>query len=317
MRILIIGSEKKSPESILGYSDMWMHFLCDALKKCGVELGWHRGWASTDSVTSYTESVLTAAGGYDAILAPGVRYFTTIPPEVGGFLRRKFPGVVAHIYDGSMLDCQQVDLTFTVRDDTWRYLDNPSRLARHQKYNFHIGWAANPHLFYPEPADDGVLRIFVDHTAFDVSGTDASLTVQMNLRYLNTPYIARTLTDEGIVTIDAGHISVKPYNRKPVPAPVLAAELRAADIFIVTHPESLGLTVLEAAMCGALIIAPEGAIAPDRLAEVNHMTFKSRIDWEGALVQINRHANAARVAHCTWENVVRRMLSVLMMRGNK
>lgn len=62
------------------------------------------------------------------------------------------------------------------------------------------------------------------------------------------------MIDDGLVTIDSGNISVTPYRRTPVPATEFAAELRKSDVFIVTHPESLGLTVLEAAMCGALIL---------------------------------------------------------------
>ncbi|HHJ2765971.1 TPA: glycosyltransferase, partial [Escherichia coli] len=119
-----------------------------------------------------------------------------------------------------------------------------------------------------ETKTDDVLRIFVDHAAFDVSGFDHSLSILMNLQRLTVPYEARTLTDDGLVTIDPGNISVTPYRRTPVPATEFAAELRKSDVFIVTHPESLGLTVLEAAMCGALVLTPPDCLPPDRLALV-------------------------------------------------
>ncbi|HGW7099965.1 TPA: hypothetical protein ACNRCQ_005396, partial [Escherichia coli] len=91
---------------------------------------------------------------------------------------------------GSMLDSAPVDITFTVRDDTWRYLDNPGRLERHNRFNKHVGWAANQELFHLETKTDDVLRIFVDHAAFDVSGFDHSLSILMNLQRLTVPYEA-------------------------------------------------------------------------------------------------------------------------------
>ncbi|HHU9898464.1 TPA: hypothetical protein ACULB2_004802, partial [Escherichia coli] len=232
MNILIIGRKFEAISDVKTYTEMWAYNLACAFSEAGVTLQYHRPYSpGVESPEDYVEAVLTAATACSAkaILAPGLRYFTTVPREIGMQLCRRFSGWVAQVYDGSMLDSAPVDITFTVRDDTWRYLDNPGRLERHNRFNKHVGWAANQELFHLETKTDDVLRIFVDHAAFDVSGFDHSLSILMNLQRLTVPYEARTLTDDGLVTIDPGNISVTPYRRTPVPATEFAAELRKSD----------------------------------------------------------------------------------------
>lgn len=316
MKLLIIGSPKESPESVKCYSDMWMHHLCKAFRTQGVELVFHEIYKPTMYPLAYAKSILAMSvhENVEAILAPGVRYFTHIPKVIGLYLRQHSSVPITQIYDGSLLDNAAVDITFTVRDDSWRFQDDISRLARHNAHNVHVGWAADPSLFYPEARRDHKLRIFIDHAAFDTSGYDFSLTIMMNLRKLKAlgvEFQARTLTDEGLVDVDPDNIAVRPYHRKSVPAPVFAAELRQADIFVVTHPESLGLTVLEAAMCGALVLTPQNCIAPDRLALVNHQVITSNIDWTKVLAGVDRKTNAEKVAGFSWEAVASNIINAL------
>ena len=61
----------------------------------------------------------------------------------------------------------------------------------------------------------------------------------MNLQRLTVPYEAKTLTDDGLVTIEPGNISVTPYRRTPVPATEFAAELRKSDILSLRIPKAL------------------------------------------------------------------------------
>lgn len=316
LKLIIIGTQKRSLEDVKCYSDMWMFYLCSAFQSLGVELVFHRGYKPDEDPKAFADSVISMVKITTpaAILSPGVRDFTRIPLTIGGRLRNLAGVPVTQIYDGSLLDSAPVDLTFTVRDDAWKFQDDKHRLARHQRYNKYVGWAADRSLFYPEKKHHGQLRIFIDHAAFDVSGFDHSLTIMMNLRQLSAmgvSFVARTLTDEGIADVDPENICLKPYRRNGVSAIEFAAELRQADIFIVTHPESLGLTVLEAAMCGALVLTPNHCIAPDRLQLVNHQVITSKIDWAKALVAVDREANAERVAGFTWEAVARNIITIL------
>lgn len=287
-RVLMIGRRIHRPERIGTFSEMWLYHLEQAFEALGVEVLFCDRWQG-EPVERYVEKVLATAVACDHILAPGVRYWTEVDPTIPRLLAERFPGCVAQIHDGPLLRPPPGILTLALKD------------CDGEPDNATIGWAADPAMFYPQPKSfHDPLRVFIDHAAFDVSGVDHSLTAVLNLKHLNVPFVARTLTDDGIEIVDPNDFSVRPYNRTPVPAPELAAELRRTDIFIVTHPESLGQTVLEAAMCGALILAPRNCIPGCRLDKVNHQLFGSRIDWGAALDGLDRTANAERVRHWTW-----------------
>ena len=282
-----------------------------------MSLQFHGGYTSDKDPIAFADSVISLVKSTTpaAILSPGVRDFTRIPLTIGERLRNLAGVPVTLIYDRFLLDSAPVDLTFTVRDDTWKFQGDKYRLDRHQRYNKYVGWAADSSLFYPEKKEHDQLHIFIDHAAFDVSGSDHSLTIMMNLRQLSARgilFVARTLTDDGLTDVDPENINLKPYRSNGVPATEFAAELRQADIFIVTHPESLGLTVLEASMCGALVLTPDRCIAPDRLELVKQQVITSKIDWAKVLVAIDREANAEKVAGFTWEAVARNIFQLLI-----
>lgn len=317
MKILVIGNEIKSTDKICCYTDMWGYFLIKEFLKIGVEIAFHCLYDEKKfDEKSYIESVLKSANEADAILSLPLRYFTKIPKNIGLQLRERFPGWVAQIFDGSMLDSAPVDITFTVRDDTWKYQDNADRMKRHLKHNKYVGWAANSDFFYPEILDFNIDKpsIFVDHSTFDDVSYDYTLTILMNLKNIKKSIIAKTLTDQGIVDIDLDNINVKPYNRTPVPVHEFSSAIRNCDIFIVTHKESLGLCVLEAAMCGALILTYPNCIAPDRLSLVNHVELElgKKINWGEIFAKLNKKDNYNKVKHFTWNAVAIKMLSYLV-----
>ena len=56
--------------------------------------------------------------------------------------------------------------------------------------------------------------------------------------------------------VDFENISVKTYKRKPIPFYEIANEYSKAHIFMVTHTETVGLTMLENSLAGALVVPP-------------------------------------------------------------
>lgn len=317
MKILILGKEIRNAKEIKCYTDMWSFFLVRAFISLGVDIKYQSLFdAKKEDEAKFVANTLAAAKDCDAILSIPIRYFTTIPKQIGLELRRQFKGWVAQIYDGSMLDSAPVDITFTVRDDTWRYVNNKDRMERHLKFNKYVGWAANSNYFYPENIEknnDGI-NIFIDHSAFDETQHDYTLTFLMNLKNLKTKYRAKTLGNDGIVDVDINNINVRPYNRKSVSIEEFSKVIRNSDIFIVTHKESLGLCVLEAAMCGALVLTFPNCIVPDRLELVNHVQLElgKKIDWELVINKLNKKDNYEKVKHFTWEAVAIKMLSYLV-----
>lgn len=314
MKVLMIADEVESPEKVNSFSRMWTYYLRKALRAQGVEVTMQRRFNSKDdTIMGYISEVLDASLGYDCILATGVRYFTMIPAIIGRTLRREFPGIVAQIYDGSLLDKGNTDVTFTVRDDTYKYLGD-ERLSAHEKYNTYAGWAADEDLFYPEKDGTGKLNIFIDHPAFDRSQLDYSLNVLINLEYLPVEANVYTLDDGGLLVVDEDY-GVQPYHRKSIPAPEFAAQLRKADIFISTHKESLGQTIIEAARCGALVLCPDGFAPADRLKSVVRLNYGSRIDWKTALAMADKERCYNRVKDCTWGNVAKRIIADIYKRN--
>ncbi|MEY8199354.1 MAG: hypothetical protein RPS47_08945 [Colwellia sp.] len=227
------------------------------------------------------------------------------------------------MHDASLLDGAPVDVNFTVREDRWRYESNENnRLTRHEKCNYHIGWAADKDVFYPSQ-EGNVLKVFVDHATFSDTAPDYSLNIMMSLCRLREDVSSgkvngfsslevTTLTDNGIESVDLNNISIKPYNSKAVPLTEFSKVLRSSHVFIVTHNESVGLTVLEAAFCGAYLFVPEGTINPDRIKCVKYTSFKGRIDWSGIEEKINPEINSAYVKSYNWDNVTFKLLRGLI-----
>ena len=120
MNILIIGRKFEAISDVKTYTEMWAYNLACAFSEAGVTLQYHRPYSpGVESPEDYVEAVLTAALSCSAkaILAPGLRYFTTVPREIGVQLRRRFTGWVAQVYDGSMLDSATGDETGRTQED--------------------------------------------------------------------------------------------------------------------------------------------------------------------------------------------------------
>lgn len=332
MKLLLIANEVKDIERISNYTDMWSYYLSLSLLKCGIEISYHSPRVTNDD--EFIASVLQIAKEecVDHILALGVRFFSRLNDRVGNEITKSFRGLVCQVHDGSLLDGAPVDVNFTVRDDDWRYVDNANnRMTRHKQFNYYIGWAADRKIFYPEQINDShVLQVFVDHSTFTDTSPDYTLNVFMSLRRLQEKIsnneidgfkslVVKTLTDDGIEKVDLDSFAVRPYNRTAVPLPIFSAELRRSHIFIVTHNESVGLSVLEAAHCGALVIAPKETINPCRLNCVKHTIFHGSIDWSNVVPMISPEKNSLYVLSQNWDNVAYNVVKglITMNKRNK
>lgn len=325
MRLLLIGKKIASKEDIRSFSEMQNYYIGLSLRKIGVEII-QRDYLFNEDPDFIKNFYLSAAvdNNVDYILASGVRYFTQIDKSVGEYLAKKFRGTVAQLHDSSLLDGFPVDVNLTLRDDSDYYrADSIQRFERHSKYNKYVGWAASNELFYPEQIDNDVLRVFVDHPTFHYVSFDHSLNIFMALKSLKKmiestgwgrfkKIVVKTLTDEGIQEVDLNNFCVKPYARTSVPAEKFAQELRGSHIFCVTHKESLGLSVLESAMCGCYILIPHGCI-PDSLSGiVRSQVFSGNINWDSILENIRPDINSAYVQKYSWDalanNIVARLI---------
>jgi hypothetical protein len=296
-KILLVCSFIKSKKDIKSYTDQWSYHIKSQLEKReDIEL------TVIDFLKHDDTNWINEFKDKDYALFTGVRYLTKIDKSIIDKIRECNPNIIlGHICDGSLLDTSLADINFTVRDDRWRYENNENnRLNRHNQHNYYIGWAADKEIYYPDQSDD-IKRIFVDHTLFDCSSFDKTLTILMNLKKYKESIEVYTQTDNGIEKVDLNNISVKPYNRSFISNELFAKELRKSHIFIVTHKESLGLCVLEAALCGCLILTPEDCIAKDRLETINYHIISSNFNIND--YDINIEDNVKKASINTWKIV--------------
>jgi hypothetical protein len=313
--------------ALKSFGMMRAYYLELELRKLGVELvvkNWMRNSHLTkEELIRYHETLDIT--GIDHFIGHGIRYWSFLPIECGQALRARLGRhqCMAQIHDVSLLDKTAADVTFVHRDRSADY--QPGRKdGGHERYHRHtclIGWAADQHLCSPDQPEDE-LRILIDHPTYTHSSIDVTLSVLLNLRQLvETPELwsnrfkaikVRQFVDGAIVDVDLmGDLSVTPYTRKAIPYVEACKEYSQAHIFLVTHSESLGQSVIEAATAGALVVAPETFIAADRLATIRHHEWSRFIRWDRVLPQIDVQASRAMAVKNSWEDMAKRIVEYL------
>jgi len=262
--------------------------------------------------------------GYDAILTLGLRFYSKISKETTALLRDRYSGLFCQVHDGSRLDNDPVDITFTFKDDSKRLSKNAGWHKRHKKYNEYMGWATDSEINFPAQ-DPKNLRILVDHTNYGPNAIDKTQEVLTQIKKFVKSEIWKTQFDSVSVRrfdsgrvvdvdVDVDNMEIARYDRTSIPFTEITKEHCAAHIFCVTHPESVGLVVLETAMAGALPIVPKGFVPIDRLATVRHLTWDTRIHWKTILKKLDITASRKKALANTWDAVALRICNTLSNR---
>lgn len=257
---------------------------------------------------------------YDAILTLGLRFYSKTSKETTNLLRSRFKGLFCQIYDGSRLDNDPVDITFTFKNDDERLSNDKARYSRHKQFNEYMGWAADPQLNFPQQ-DPNDLRILVDHTNYGNNEVDYTVEVLRQIKQFIDSGVwkskfksvsVRRFESGKVVDVDFNNIAkIERYDRTPIPFSEITKEHCAAHIFCVTHPESVGLVVLETAMAGALAVVPKGFIPKDRLKTVRHVQWEDRINWKKVLNKIDVDESRKQALDNTWDMVATRIVLAL------
>jgi hypothetical protein len=260
--------------------------------------------------------------GYDAVLTLGLRFYSKISPETTAALRDRFNGLLCQIHDGTRLDHDPVDITFTFKDESARLAKDPGRLARHQQHNKYMGWATDPEVNTPQQ-DPRNLRILVDHTNYGENKVDKTKEILVQIDAfiksdLWRPHFdsvsVRRFDSGRVVDVDFDNLQIQRYDRTTIPFVEITKEHGAAHIFCVTHPESVGLVVLETAMAGALPVVPEGFVPADRLATVRHIEWGENIPWKKVLMTLNPQKSRNIALVNTWDQVAVRIRNELLVK---
>ena len=86
-------------------------------------------------------------------------------------------------------------------------------------------------------------------------------------------------------------------------------------MFFATHTESMGMSVLESAMSGALVIAPKRCIPANLINPLNHVIWEDTIPWKDVIELLDVWRSVEAAAPFTWQRLAYLMVSRLRLHG--
>jgi len=326
MKLLVLcpGKVAKTREDIRSFGEVLNYYLPKSLVKfadCDIKL-------IPPSKDIYAEDIAKSFrdidfSGYDAVLVLGLRFFSMQPKETMAYLRKNFKGLICQTHDGSRRNQDGVDITFTFKDDRRLFNKNTPRWESHINYNHYIGWAADAELNKPEH-DPETLGVLIDHTNYGNNPIDSTIDVIKQVKKLINSRLweskfknisVRRFDSGKTVDVDFNNLDkIEKFDRsKVIPITEITKEHNKAHIFMVTHPESVGLVVLETSLAGALTVSPRNYINQDRLDTVRHYQYEpnSDIDWKTVLSMINIESSRKMALRSNWDNVARNIVAGL------
>jgi hypothetical protein len=239
----------------------------------------------------------------DHVLSVAQRGFTNARdkkeiPDLISRIKAKIPGKITSIcdyrWDGDCLE----DMIFFAR---------PAQNTANHTY---VGWAASPEWLYPDK-DVFDRNLLIDHTLYhegeDVSASIIKQCLEFKKDCGSTINIRRFISG-GVETVLSENQKPAVYDRKGLPYPETCKEYNRANVFFVTHRESMGLSVLESAMAGALVVTPRGYINPLFLQDLNHYEHDGVIDWNIVLNRMVSKFCRECALKYNWSNVADKIL---------
>jgi len=258
---------------------------------------------------------------YDHIIAFGVASFRNLPKNTYKILKPKLKsnGKICHICDHNIPNHGNWDITFT-----------QGFAGAESADNIYVNWAADATGIINNQ-DDNILRIFIDHPHYvqQYMKDDYTNKILLRLKELHdsadygkvyNEIVIYRLINNGVETVNVGdikkdifNITPQQYNRVSITYDELIKLLSKTHIFIPTHKESLGLTVLEAAMSGNLILCQQGHILQDRLDTIvyKYVNFDKPLNWINVLNDISPEKCRNKAANNNFTELVNNMIMYL------
>jgi len=300
MKILVISPDMRGIARVRCYTDVWSHYLPRELEAMGAEIIYSpmmdREGLTDDALIRYHQEL--PLDGIDHILALGLRYFTQRQGlmQAARVLQQRIPGAVTQFHDRYVV--APVDCTF--------FVTGPEM----QPGGVEIGWAADEILLRPMEASDE-FSILIDHPNYTTDPNDLSERIVADVRHFIASGIwyprwqkvsVRRLVDGGAENCDLGSDVVPIFHRRHISFEAIAAAY-PCHVFLPTHKEAVGLTALETAMCGALVVSPQGFIPKDRLTTIRAIEYEGAISWDVVLASIDADASRVRAVENSWSAV--------------
>lgn len=326
MKLLIIcpGKMAKDKSQIKCYSDLLNYYLPKALVSnadCDIK---------SISVTPNANNIINqlkemSLDGYDAMVFLGIRFFSHQgyqPKKILDYLRGRFKGLICQTHDGSRFNNDGVDITFTTKNEDKKW-QNTKAWEEHKNYNHYVGWGADSELNVPKQ-DLETLTILIDHTNYGNNPIDSTKEVILQVQKLIQSrkweskfksIKVRRFISGGVDNVTFSRLDkIEKFDRsKVIPITEITKEHCKAHLFMVTHPESVGLVVLETSLAGALTVSPNNYINQDRLDTVRHYKYlpNTDIEWDKVLGMINPSASRNCALNNSWDAVAKRLIKGL------
>lgn len=274
----------------------WSYFLRDEFHRRGIETDMFGGSTLIKTPENIPEG--------DHVLSVSQRGFTTYMqkydiPDIQERLKAKIKGKITTICDSNLYKGETVeDITFFCR---------PGENSAKQIY---VGWAASPEWLYPEKSKVALI-LLIDHTLYHDGEDDSASIISQSFKFQQEyggQSIVKRFVSGGVEWIRSENQTPAVYDRKGMPYPECVKEYNRADVFFVTHRESMGLSVLESAMAGALIVSPRGYIKKELIHDLNHYEHDGVIDWSVVLDKMDPAKSRQCALKYNWSSVADKML---------
>lgn len=197
----------------------------------------------------------------------------------------------------------------------WKFFDHVFTIVkptRSQAQYVYAGWGADPNIFYPDQDDKAV---FIDSLMygkydgeFDGIYDDIKdvFHISEEQLYSKNQVIYETTVDGITVTV---YIPMPTYRAFRVPWPDFGPIQRKCHFYICTQLGEGGLTRIESATCGALLVVPKPLFRPKTMAPLEHVVYETKQELIEILkAETNTEKIRGKALEHSWDRVVTRML---------
>jgi len=209
---------------------------------------------------------------------------------------------------------------FTGKEDILYYMI-PSGKPNKRKCKL-INWCCTHELCTPKQ-DKNKLRILIDHNYYgphvnmikaDITEKITEQVCEFAKTYTDKEIVVRRFIKGGVETVDINNISkLEKYKQGTgLSYEQACEEYSYADIFIVTHKECMGLSVLESAMAGALVVTPDGYIKSELIHKIHHISYDGeQLPWTDIIQNLDIDKSRNNVIDFNWENAIEKIYETL------
>ncbi len=190
--------------------------------------------------------------------------------------------------------------------------------GKRHSWSVKLNWMADPSVLLPKKHSDKLV-ILVDHKYYgdkdsrmykaDKSETTIKSLLEYkknNNKYNNREIVIKHIIANNIITINEFKDIENTFFRQGMAVPFsnVANAYNEADIFVNTHIECMGLTNLECAMAGALVLTFPGYLKDEFRNQLHHYVVNDsdNFDWNGIFSSLNPELSRQKVINCTYEN---------------